>query len=126
MKQLADTLTAIGQPLREEETISYILAGLGPDYDALVTSLTTRNDDLTLDEVYANLLASEQRHEQHDAEITLSTGGPSANFSGRGGPRPNNGGGGGGNPPQGGSRGNDDKDVDADKAAAVAAEAQHL
>jgi hypothetical protein len=49
MKHLADTLAAIGQPLREEETISYILAGLGPDYDALVTSLTTRNNDITLD-----------------------------------------------------------------------------
>jgi hypothetical protein len=106
MKTLADTLAAIGQPLRDEEKISYILAGLGPDYDALVTSLTTRNDNVTLDEVYSHLLSFEQRHEQHDAEITLGTGGPSANFTGRQqGGRPNNGGGG-GNQQGGGGRGN--------------------
>jgi hypothetical protein len=69
MKSLADTLAAIGKPLREEETISYILAGLGPNYDLLVTSLTTRTDDITLDEVYSHLLAFEHCHEQHDAEI---------------------------------------------------------
>ena len=40
MKTLADTLAAIGQPLREEEIISYVLARLGPNYDALVTSLS--------------------------------------------------------------------------------------
>jgi hypothetical protein len=39
MKTLADTLTAIGQPLRPDEMIAYILSGLRPDYDALVTSL---------------------------------------------------------------------------------------
>jgi hypothetical protein len=32
MKMLADTMAAIGQPLKEEEVISYILAGLGPNY----------------------------------------------------------------------------------------------
>jgi hypothetical protein len=106
MKTLADTLAAIGQPLRLDETIAYILSGLGPDYDALVTSLTTRNDELTLDEVYAHLLSFEHRHDLHDAETTLSTGGQhSANYSGRqqGGSRPANPNGGGN---QGGGRGN--------------------
>jgi hypothetical protein len=71
-----------------------------------VTSLTTRNDELTLDEVYAHLLSFEHRHDLHDAETTLATGGQhSANYSGRqqGSGRlanPN----GGGN--QGGGRGN--------------------
>ncbi|KAK1601132.1 hypothetical protein QYE76_007893 [Lolium multiflorum] len=106
MKHLADTLAAIGQPLHEEETISYILAGLGPDYDALVTSLTTRNDDITLDEIYSHLLAFEQHHEQHDADLVIGTGGTSANFSGRQqGGRPNYGGGD-GNQQGGGDRGN--------------------
>jgi hypothetical protein len=84
MKTLADTLATIGQPLRPDETIAYILSGLGPDYDALVTSLTTRNDELTLDEVYAYLLSFEHRHDLHDVDTTLSTGGQhSANYSGR-------------------------------------------
>jgi hypothetical protein len=62
MKMLADTLAAIGQPLKEEEVISYILVGLGPNYDSLVTSLGVK-DDLTLDEIYSHLLAYEHRHE---------------------------------------------------------------
>lgn len=37
MKSLVDTLSAIGLPLWEDEVISYILAGLGPYYDSLVT-----------------------------------------------------------------------------------------
>jgi histone deacetylase 1/2 len=106
MKTLADTLAAIGQPLRPDETIAYILSGLGPDYDALVTSLTMHNDELTLDEVYTHLLSFEHRHDQHDAEITLATGGQhSSNYGGRqqGGGRPANSDGGGN---QGGGRGN--------------------
>jgi hypothetical protein len=62
MKTLADTLYAIGQPLHEEEIISYILAGLGPNYDPLVTSLSVK-DDITLDKVYSHLLAYEHRHD---------------------------------------------------------------
>jgi histone deacetylase 1/2 len=82
------------------------LSGLGPDYDALVTSLTTRNDEITLDEVYAHLLSFEHRHDLHDAETTLAMGGQhSANYSGRqqGGGRPANPNGGGN---QGGGRDN--------------------
>jgi uncharacterized membrane protein YgcG len=81
MKTLADTLAAIGQPLREEEVISYVLAGLGPNYDALVTSLSVK-DDLTLDEVYSHLLAYEHRHEIQDADYSIG-GGSSANFINR-------------------------------------------
>jgi hypothetical protein len=109
MKSLADTLAAIGKPLHDEEIVSYILAGLGPDYDALVTLLTIRNNDITLDEVYSHLLAFEHRHDQHDAELIIGIGGPSANFSWRqGSGRPNHGGGGGGNQhgSQGGGHGN--------------------
>jgi hypothetical protein len=62
MKTLADTLYAIGQPLHEEEIISYIPAGLGPNYDPLVTSLSVK-DDITLDKVYSHLLAYEHRHD---------------------------------------------------------------
>jgi hypothetical protein len=83
MKSLADTLAAIGKPLHEEETISYILAGLGPNYGPVVTSLTTRNDDITLDKVYSYLLAFEHLYEQHGTEIQLGTSGHTANFTGR-------------------------------------------
>ena len=53
MKTLADTLAAIGHPLCEDEIIAYILAGLDPDYDSLVTTLSVSHD-ITLDDVYYN------------------------------------------------------------------------
>jgi histone deacetylase 1/2 len=102
MKTLADSLAAIGQPLREDEIIAYILAGLGPDYDSLVTTLSVKAEDLTLDEVYAHLLAYEHRHDLHDSDYSLG-GGASANFSRRGGGHGN---GGGGNPSSGQGGGN--------------------
>jgi histone deacetylase 1/2 len=109
MKTLADTLAAIGQPLRDDEIIAYILAGLGPDFDSLVTTLTIKNDDLTLDEVYAHLLAYEHRHDLHDSEYGLD-GGASANFTrhggGNGGGQNQAGGGGGSGQNQSGGRGN--------------------
>jgi hypothetical protein len=95
VKPLADTLAAIGQPLREEEIIYYILAGLGLNYDSLVTSLSVK-DDLTLDEVYSHLLAYEHRHDIQDSDYGIGNG-SSVNFTHR-----NNPGRGGG---QGGGRG---------------------
>jgi hypothetical protein len=82
MKTLADSLAAIGQPLREDEIIAYILAGLDNDYDILVTTLTVK-DDITLDEVYAHLLAYEHRHDLHESEYGLG-GSASVNLSHRG------------------------------------------
>ncbi|KAK1683876.1 hypothetical protein QYE76_044724 [Lolium multiflorum] len=105
MKTLADTLAAIGQPLREDEVIAYILAGLGPDYDSLVTTLTVRSENLTLDEVYSYLLAYEHRHDLHDSDYNLG-GGASANFSRRGGHGNTGGGHGNNNGNFGGGRGN--------------------
>lgn len=61
MKTLADTLSATGMPLRDDEIIPNNLAGLGSDYDPLVTSITTRSDLMTLDEVYAHLMSYELR-----------------------------------------------------------------
>lgn len=65
MKVLSDTLAAARQPLNSYETVSYLLAGLGTEYDPFVTSVTTRVDPLPLDELYGHLLAHKQRLEQH-------------------------------------------------------------
>jgi hypothetical protein len=61
--------------------VSYLLAGLGSEYDLFVTSVTTRLDPLSLDELYGHLLAHELRTEHHhtSTETTL----PAANFSAR-------------------------------------------
>lgn len=79
IKGLADTLAAAGQPLNDFEIGSYILAGLGPEYDPFVTSVTTRVDPLTVDELYGHLLAHESRLEQHALPTTESF--PSAHLA---------------------------------------------
>jgi hypothetical protein len=105
MKTLAGSLAAIGQPLREDEVIAYILPGLGPDYDSLVTTLTVRSEDLTLDEVYAHLLTYEHHHDLHDSDYGLG-GGASTNLSRRGGGHGNPSGGNQGGNNSGGGRDN--------------------
>lgn len=68
-KRLADTLASIGQPLRDEEVISYLLYGLGEEYDSLVTSVTTHIDVVSLSDLYAHLLAFELRLEQRNPNL---------------------------------------------------------
>jgi hypothetical protein len=46
---LTDTLAAVNQPLNDFEAISFLLAGLGTDYDSFVTSVTTRVEPLTIE-----------------------------------------------------------------------------
>jgi hypothetical protein len=52
-------------PLRDDEVIAYLLAGLPVEYDPFVTSMTTKGDSLSLDDVYAYLMAFEARQLTH-------------------------------------------------------------
>ena len=61
IKSLASELAAADAPLRDDEIIAYLLAGLPPDYDPFITSMTTKSEPLTLDDVYSHLLAFEAR-----------------------------------------------------------------
>jgi hypothetical protein len=71
IKTLNDTLAVVGQPLK----------GLGSECDPFVTSVTTRVDPLSSDELYRHLLAYEMRIEQQLPSIDLTQ--PSANISSR-------------------------------------------
>ena len=62
-KGFADLLSSIGQPLGLTETTSYILVGLLSEYESLVTTLNTRLEDCSLDELYDHLLTHELRLE---------------------------------------------------------------
>jgi len=64
IKNLSDTLAAAGQPLKDFESVSFLLKGFGSEYDPFVTSVTTRVDPLSIDELYNHLLAHEMRLEQ--------------------------------------------------------------
>ena len=57
---LVDTLAATAQPLNDFELVSFLLAGLGLDYDSFVTPVTTRVDPLSIEELYGHLLAHER------------------------------------------------------------------
>lgn len=73
-KALADTLASTSHPLRDEEFISYLLAGLDVDYNPLVTSITTRTDALTISDVYAHLLNFEMHLDQQNSTMTQFSG----------------------------------------------------
>jgi len=77
-KALCDNLAAAGQHLNDFERTSYFLASLGSDYDPFVTSITTRRDPLSLDEIYGHLLAHEMRIEHHLKPVEHVS--PAANF----------------------------------------------
>jgi len=69
---LAHTLAASDKPLKSSEFVSYLLAGLNSEYDPLVTSITTRVDPLSIEELYGYLLTYEQRINQHHTASDLS------------------------------------------------------
>lgn len=73
IKRLGDTLAAIGKRVEDEELIAYMLQGLGPDYDSLVTSITTRTDVYTISDVYAHMLTYEMRHLRNGTIDQLSS-----------------------------------------------------
>jgi hypothetical protein len=84
IKGLASELAAANSPISDDEVIVYLLAGLGPDYDSFVTSMTTK-DALTLDEVYAHLMTFEARLLKHHSDQQLRVA-STAHFAGRGSP----------------------------------------
>lgn len=51
MKSLINNLAVAGKQVEEDDFISYILVGLGAEYDHIVVNMTARTDHLTLQEV---------------------------------------------------------------------------
>jgi len=81
-QQLADALVAVNKPLSHFEMVSFLLAGLGSEYDPLVTSVQTRVEPLPIEELYGHLLAHEQRLDHQTIAIDLAVSG--ANVASRG------------------------------------------
>ena len=74
MKTIVDNLAAIDEPVKEIDQILQILGGLGPEYNSIVASLTTREDDLSLHHVQSILLTHEQRLQlQHAVPANLTS-----------------------------------------------------
>uniref|UniRef100_A0A2N9J7Y7 Uncharacterized protein n=1 Tax=Fagus sylvatica TaxID=28930 RepID=A0A2N9J7Y7_FAGSY len=80
---LADTLaTVVDHPLNDFEMISFLLAGLGSDYDSFVTSVNTRAEPLSIEDLYGHLLAHELRLIQNQPSVDLSVA--AANYAHKG------------------------------------------
>jgi histone deacetylase 1/2 len=102
VKHLSDTLTAVGKRLQDDELIAYLLRGLGPDYEPLVTSITTRVDTMSISDVYAHMLDFETRQEYYNSFSQVTSANNVNRSSGRGrGGRGRGGRGGGGGRSQG-------------------------
>jgi len=61
IKTAVDSLAAIGAPVSIEDQIEAILDGLSEDYDSFVTSIMSRSEPYTINEIEALLLAQEER-----------------------------------------------------------------
>ena len=58
---LIATLAAINKPLTDEEQISFLLAGLGSEFESFVTTIQMRTDLLSIKALYGHLLSHEIR-----------------------------------------------------------------
>ena len=81
IKRLTDDLAIDGQPLNCDDIITYLLAGLDPEYDTLISMISHRDNSLTLDELFSMLLTCEAHIQHHNQ--TLSIPMASANIASR-------------------------------------------
>jgi hypothetical protein len=79
---LIATLAAINKPLTDEEQISFLLAGLGSEFESFVTTVQMRTDLLSIEALYGHLLSHEIRMAQAQPKVDLTLAG--AHFASRG------------------------------------------
>jgi len=65
IKKIVDSLVSVGSPLSTADHVDAILDGLSADYDSFITSILSRQDPYTVDDLEALLLAQEERFERH-------------------------------------------------------------
>src|SRR6185436_18744040 len=65
MTTIRDELAAIGKPVDDDEVVTQILNGLDFDYNPFVSSVLGRADQISLDDLYSDLLAYDARLEMY-------------------------------------------------------------
>lgn len=58
-RSIADNLAAVAKPISDSDLASSLLSGLGSDYEAFITSMTTHLDPLSIDDLTSFLLFQE-------------------------------------------------------------------
>jgi hypothetical protein len=61
MQGFADELIEAGHPLQDRQLVSFILAGLGADYNMLVAALGVVTTPISLSQLYSHIYAYDQR-----------------------------------------------------------------
>ena len=69
-------LRAVGNNMSDDDFVMCVLAGLGPEYDSIVTNINSMPESPSLSEVHGMLLSQENRIEQN-----LSSGVVEANYT---------------------------------------------
>ncbi|KAL5825806.1 hypothetical protein ACOSQ3_021869 [Xanthoceras sorbifolium] len=81
IKSYADSLSAAGHQIDDQDILLNVLNGLGNEYDSVVVYITSREDAITLSEAQYLLLTQEQRLEQQHSIASLEVSTASANMA---------------------------------------------
>jgi hypothetical protein len=78
MSQFADELATSGTPLHDDELVTYLLASLDEEYNAVLTLVVARVDPIAPTKLYTQLLSFEQHtslqgHRTHDGPSSAMT-----------------------------------------------------
>ena len=65
MKSMLNQLRAVGNNMTDDDFVMCVLAGLGPKYDSIVTSINSMPESASISEVYGMLLSQENKTEQN-------------------------------------------------------------
>ncbi|KAL5759966.1 hypothetical protein ACOSQ2_018804 [Xanthoceras sorbifolium] len=79
MKGIVDSLIAAGQTISELDLVSYILGGLGQEFDTVIATITAKKGEITLQEAQFLLMTLEARLEQFATHTTIELPPASAN-----------------------------------------------
>lgn len=73
IKEIADQLAIASCPIQDEDLVFHILHGLPSSYDAFNTSIRTRSESITVDEL-TSLLCSESIHMDSHTKVSPNSG----------------------------------------------------
>ena len=62
---MLNALRAAGNNMTDDDFIMCVLASVGPEYDSVVTNITSMQNNPSLAEVYSMLVSQENRTEQN-------------------------------------------------------------
>jgi hypothetical protein len=70
-REYADEMTTAGKQLDDDDIVSYILVGLDAYYNGVIEKVSSRTDEVSLSNLFAQLLAAEVRIENQN-QVNMS------------------------------------------------------